>query len=362
MNCVLIFLFLFLLLNLFLQLKGSECSLLKRQRTLSSVFNSGSCRIRNLLKDARQLKDIGNKYMTSNRIEKAVHCYSAALQLVSGIKDEECSKNRLACGIAIGKCQTAQQNFANAVARFTEVINELVEWPETLHVDDIPSVAFSNTLSPVLAAPTGFSELLGTIYLYRSGALRGLKMYDLALLDLHDAVKYLPDEITIYQDMALLEDSVDSTILNSSNSTHGLKSGKEELLESFILDYPNIAFSDAQLKMLLSLKSEGRFDSSSTSFSGCKKMQKLLNPRSCSVGSSRLSVFAPSPFIAPAVSGVGALLGWEATHIKRIVRAVSVMSRTQKALRYFVGGLTSNKAWILPALSAVWLYSVYAAL
>jgi tetratricopeptide (TPR) repeat protein len=87
----------------------------------SSKRNSLSGKIRNQIDI---LREKGHRNYSKRNYREAIDCYSAILQLVEGVSGDEAYELRRRCGLNLAYCCLKNSNYAEAVARCSEVIDE----------------------------------------------------------------------------------------------------------------------------------------------------------------------------------------------------------------------------------------------
>lgn len=191
------------------------------------------------------LRKNGKICLTNNNYIQAVQYYSAILQIVEGMNGEYYLEIRRRSALTLAECESKLGNLKKAIARYSEVINEA---PTTLSIvnqstsEENDSINFDNEIS----------RSIGKALYKRGLSFKKMKMAYFALLDLEESLKYLPDDIEVYQEIANLEvlDEIKHIKLNKTESTY--KEKYNDLIEEYQLKYPRISLNKKELYRLKS--------------------------------------------------------------------------------------------------------------
>ena len=72
-----------------------------------------------------RLRKAGIEVIKNRDYEKALNCYSALIQLYEGLPGQEMAMYRMQCGVTLAECHMHLGNTEEAIARFSDVIDEL---------------------------------------------------------------------------------------------------------------------------------------------------------------------------------------------------------------------------------------------
>ena len=166
--------------------------------------------VRDQIKQAETLRNIGKRYLSTKQYNKAATCYAAVLQVIEGVGGTESGELRRRCCLTLAECEIKTGNLYAAIARCTEVIDEC---PEIATVDlEIDNEDTEATLDEesYITDDHILRQVLGQAFYRRGVALSRLEEPDLALLDLMEASKQIPNDLKILERLETLE----SVILN----------------------------------------------------------------------------------------------------------------------------------------------------
>lgn len=212
--------------------------------------------VRDQIKQAETLRNIGKRYLSTRQYNKAATCYAAVLQVIEGVGGTESGELRRRCCLTLAECEIKTGNLYAAIARCTEVIEECPEVAtvdlELDNEDDKANLDAENHLSDDHI----LRQVLGQAFYRRGVALSRLEEPDLALLDLQEASKQIPNDLKILERLETLE----SVILNHDRQQQQLsgvptKLELEEQLQSIAEDaqanYQRAYFSRKEINDLL---------------------------------------------------------------------------------------------------------------
>lgn len=255
-----------------------------------SVLKKSTTPLNKRWKIISKLRTVGRSNIQAQRYQQASYCYSAVLQIVEGAFETKYVNVRRHCGMLLGRCEELLGNAHHAIARCSEVINEA---PDIEPIHELGSIYVSkqqidDDLHPCVDAA---ASDVGEAYYCRARCLRTINEPMLALVDLHEALKYLPDENGIYEEIAQIEQELaqerppekqpptlitpndtastdiaphdQQTADNVSScspptSTIAITDNQSEerridFLEHCLLNYPSLVFSKKQVRALCSL-------------------------------------------------------------------------------------------------------------
>ena len=212
--------------------------------------------VRDQIKQAETLRNIGKRYLSTKQYNKAATCYAAVLQVIEGVGGTESGELRRRCCLTLAECEIKTGNLYAAIARCTEVIDEC---PEIATVDlEIDNEDTEATLDEesYISDDHILRQVLGQAFYRRGVALSRLEEPDLALLDLQEASKQIPNDLKILERLETLE----SVILNHDRQEQQLsgmptKIELEEQLQCIAEDaqanYQRAYFSRKEINDLL---------------------------------------------------------------------------------------------------------------
>ena len=224
----------------------------------SSNVPSSSSLLCDQIKHAESLRNIGRSFLSTKQYSKAASCYAAVLQVIEGVGGSESGDLRRRCGLTLAECEIKIGNLYAAIARCSEVIDECPAITDLNDAKDENMEKLSeNEMN--LKEDQKLRQALGQAYYRRGVALSRLEEPDLALLDLQQALKKIPDDLKILQRL----ESLESVILNYDKKSHGNEMSSklelEEQLQSIAEDaqanYQRAHFSGKQIRDLLQKKS-----------------------------------------------------------------------------------------------------------
>lgn len=176
-----------------------------RQSSGIAVLEKPTTPLNKRWKAITQLRNVGRLNLQTHQHQQASLCYSAILQLVEGAHEPRYIDVRRRCGVLLGRCEEILGNTYHAIARCSEVINEAPEiTPAHNPCNLYASTSLEDNLSNELSIGQAASDI-GEAHYCRARCLRAINEPLLALTDLQESLKYLPDENAIYQDIAQIE-------------------------------------------------------------------------------------------------------------------------------------------------------------
>lgn len=304
------------------------------------------------------LERIGGFLFGLRRYRDAALYYSALLQLREGCKETNELFQRHWCALRLAVCDLKMQKYTHALARCSEVISEsppeIPTEPEAAHAYSLSSLAHRN---PPSTSYDALAYRMGLAYTTRAKAFLALNMTKLAEDDLKCAIKYVPDEVEVYE----LIGRIESGAIHGAGQTTGQGSGPQaefsEIVEDCVLQCPPDRLTPAQIRQLHRLGS--RFNSSESG--GAAMMVSPLRPSPLAALSALpgsggrpggLSAPALTATLAPLLGGVFGLDAASTRHLSDVAQAVA------RAWEGWTGLYRKYRRRAVTALSALWV--VYA--
>ncbi len=84
----------------------------------------------------QRLREVGIQVIKRKDYEQAIKCYSALIQLYEGLPGQETAWYRMQCGITLAECHMNLGNTEEAIARFSDVIDEFPPIDTIIHHDE----------------------------------------------------------------------------------------------------------------------------------------------------------------------------------------------------------------------------------
>lgn len=331
-----------------------------------------------VLAKINNLRRKGRTSVRNKQYQSAIQCYSAILQIVEGVSDEEYSCIRRRSALTLAECEVKVGNLRKAIARFSEVINEA-----PLSVDRWSASYSPNSTGSIDHTDSEISRAIGKALFKRGLSMKQLNYHYYALLDLQESLKYNPDSVQAYEEIAALEASDEVIALSRSNESEASLIDKHiDIIEEYQLSYPRTTLSDHQLNLLVNRVSSNDRRGYATANYG----------PSATVTSSRASLSSPFPtnpfsslmgFDTPgtpspggADSGslasssgsglsmnsliklvplIGSMLGVEATTIGTISEVLQAMAVTYRRFNTLVKYINDNRQAVLLIFTLVWV-------
>ena len=198
---------------------------------------------------AESLRNIGRSYLSTKQYGKAASCYAAVLQVMEGVGGTESGELRRRCGLTLAECEIKSGNLYAAIARCSEVIDECPS------IDDGDSM---DEEEEKFDERRKLRQVLGQAYYRRGVALSRLDEPDLALLDVQEASKQIPDDFKILQRLETLESIIMNFNRENDPEQSIVKEELEEQLQCIAEDaqanYQRAYFSRKQISNLLQRK------------------------------------------------------------------------------------------------------------
>lgn len=173
------------------------------------------------LRNAQVLRDVGKSYLSSKQYSKAALCYSAVLQVIEGVGGKESGEIRQRCSLTLAECEIKLGNLYSAIARCSEVIDESPDLPfldvdtSALNIGSDAAESASTSLQPLNNEEyERLSKFLSQARYRRGVALFRLDEPELALIDLHEALRMVPGDERIQERI----ETIESVLLNSDRS------------------------------------------------------------------------------------------------------------------------------------------------
>ena len=217
----------------------------------SMASPSPASSVSDLIQYAESLRNIGKSYLSAKQYSSAAQCYAAVLQVMEGVGGNESGELRRRCTLTLAECEIKSGNLYAAIARCSEVIEECPEF------DDIEPVGEEEEETVSNHDVNSLRHALGQAYYRRGVSLSRLDEPELALLDLQEALKKIPDDIKILQRIETAE-----SIILGQNSSNQLNVPSEadhrEQLQAIVEDaqvnYERSFISKSQIRDLLQRK------------------------------------------------------------------------------------------------------------
>jgi tetratricopeptide (TPR) repeat protein len=306
------------------------------------------------LKQAESLRCIGKTYLSTKQYSQAALCYAAILQVLEGVGGIESGELRKRCGLTLAECEIKAGNFYSAIARCSEVIEECPE------ITDEEGQSEGNISES--SEITKLRQVLGQAFYRRGVALSRLGEHLLALLDLQEASKKIPNDMKIIQRI-----EISQSITMNYNSSDNMSSESEivEQLQSIVEDaqsnYERSYFSKKQIHNLLNKK-----QSLSTTLS---KNKKSPSPGLDGLG----DLFGGIGGLGGMAGGTGGIggggLGGMMGYIPMLLQMGGFDKETAKLIEEIVKAITDvfqifkrtfklvmkNKHYIILAITFVWV-------
>ena len=205
---------------------------------------------------AESLRNIGRSYLSTKQYGKAASCYAAVLQVMEGVGGTESGELRRRCGLTLAECEIKSGNLYAAIARCSEVIEEC----PSLDDEDTMDEESSKIKEGNFDEKNKLRQVLGQAYYRRGVALSRLDEPDLALLDVQEASKQIPDDFKILQRLETLESIIMNfnreTDLEESNVKEELEEQLQCIAEDAQANYQRPYFSRKQISDLLQRKQD----------------------------------------------------------------------------------------------------------
>lgn len=280
------------------------------------------------------LREKGHKSHTNYQYKDAIKCYTAALQLVEGIPGDDAYELRRRCGLNLAYCNLKDGEYAEAVARCSEVIDEstnfLTENGEVAELSD--------------HAAEMLRQALSTAYRRRGEALQFLGKDELAEVDFSMAKVYKSRTKTSKKP------------LRSKKYQQRIES-LQDFVEECQLFYPRKVLSNKEVKTLSSASVGQQSLSVPDSFAGLKLSDDGGLPSlggDLGIG-SLMSGIGNDFSISQILKQFGPMLGLSDRTVTMLAGIIDtyakVASFVQKVLSFF----RENKEFIVAAATVLWV-------
>lgn len=186
----------------------------------------------------------GDELYNNGRFTDAGVCYSGSLQMLAGSTASSNIARRRLSGLRLALCELKNGQFQNALARCSEVIAETHE--PVISMDQ--SETYSLTEPHQLSGEQLLARDLGLAYLTRAKCFIGIGKARLGKQDLKLAIKYIPDELEVYQ---LMYSAQEDDINEKPGINDSILNEHDEVIEDCILNHPSAEFSKKRLKTLI---------------------------------------------------------------------------------------------------------------
>lgn len=205
------------------------------------------------------LESLGHKLYYEGRPTEASAYYAAIVQLLSGTSDKAHALLRQKCILQLAVCAYADQQYCHAIARSSEVLDELPEADLRHNFEHSYSVA---DLFDSVDQDRSTAYCLGFARLIRAKCFIALHMIDLAREDLLAAQVHLPDETEVYSLLHKLGEvertntSASSQLVDAASPALEISSSdatarRVKFVENCILNHPSALLSQSQIRRLL---------------------------------------------------------------------------------------------------------------
>ena len=219
-----------------------------------AASQSGENAIFDQIRQAEALRDVGKSFLSTKQYSKAALCYAAVLQVIEGVGGAESGELRRRCGLTLAECEIKSGNLYAAIARCSEVIEEC---PDIVDIEPTDEDQFSRE-TEITTEMGKLRQALGQAFYRRGVSLKRLDEPELAMLDLQEALKKIPNDQKILQRI----ETAESIILGHNATREGQQAPTEgelrEQLRCIVEDaqanYERSYFSKRQIRDLLQKK------------------------------------------------------------------------------------------------------------
>lgn len=329
-----------------------------------------------VLAKINNLRRKGRTSVKNKQYQSAIQCYSAILQIVEGVSDEEYSCIRRRSALTLAECEVKVGNLRKAIARFSEVINEA-----PLSHDRWSTSYSPNSTGSIDHTDSEISRAIAKALFRRGLSMKQLNYHYYALLDLQESLKYNPDSVQAYEEIAALEASDEVIALSRSNESEASLIEKHiDMIEEYQLSYPRTTLSDHQLNLLVNhVSSNDRRGYATADYAPSSTVTSSRAPLTSSFPTnpfSSLMGFDTNPSRGSADSGllasdtgsglsmssliklvplIGSMLGMEATTIGTISEVLQAIVVTHQRFSKLVKYMNDNRQAILLIFTLVWV-------
>jgi tetratricopeptide (TPR) repeat protein len=309
------------------------------------------------MKQAESLRGIGKTYLSTKQYSQAASCYAAILQVLEGVGGVESGELRRRCGLTLAECEIKAGNLYSAIARCSEVIEEC---PDVLD-EEGQSEGNSGQSSEI----SKLRQILGQAFYRRGVALSRLEEPHLALLDLQEASKKIPNDMKIIQRIEISE-----SIIMNYNSSDSISSESElvEQLQCIVEDaqsnYQRSYFSKKQISFLLNKPLRTTLSKNKKNLSsGLEGLGDLFGAGSSSLGGAGgmggLGSLLGNSDGKGMMGNIGMLLqmfgGFDKETVKLIEEIVKAITDVFQIFKKTFELIMKNKHYIILAVTFVWV-------
>ena len=201
-------------------------------------------------KKINALRQRGKDYISRMMFTEASSCYAAILQILDGSGGANSAELRRKCGLTLAECYFKLGKFYDAIARYSDVIDE-----SPLDVKD------GDIDIRIIAKEKSFRSAIGRAFFRRGAAFNHLNLVDFALIDFKAALNYLTGETSITKVVDMIKE-IESEIDNPISDT---ESGSpdpvvddvnillmQDTIENIQLSYPRREMSIRKIELLSS--------------------------------------------------------------------------------------------------------------
>lgn len=323
-----------------------------------------------VLAKINNLRRKGRTSVRNKQYQSAIQCYSAILQIVEGVSDEEYSCIRRRSALTLAECEVKEGNLRKAIARFSEVINEA-----PLSVDRWSTSYSPNSTRSIDHTDSEISRAIAKALFRRGLSMKQLNYHYYALLDLQESLKYNPDSVQAYEEIAALEASDEVIALSRSNESEASLIDKHiDMIEEYQLSYPRTTLSDHQLNLLVNhVSANDRRGYAAADYAPSSAVTSSRAPSFPTNPFSSLMGFDTTPsadsglLASSSGSGlsmnsliklvplIGSMLGVEATTIGTISEVLQAIVVTHQRFSKLVKYVNDNRQAILLIFTLVWV-------
>jgi len=328
-----------------------------------------------VLAKINNLRRKGRTSVRNKQYQSAIQCYSAILQIVEGVSDEELSCIRRRSALTLAECEVKVGNLRKAIARFSEVINEA-----PLSVDRwSTSYSYSpNSTGSIDHTDSEISRAIAKALFRRGLSMKQLNYHYYALLDLQESLKYNPDSVQAYEEIAALEASDEVIALSRSNESEASLIDKHiDMIEEYQLSYPRTTLSDHQLNLLVNhVSTNDRRGYAAADYAPSSTVTSSRAPLTSSFPTNPFSSLmgldtnpSADSGLLPSSNGsglsmhslikfvplIGSMLGVEATTIGTISEVLQAIVVTHQRFSKLVKYVNDNRQAILLIFTLVWV-------
>eukprot|EP01039_Chlorochromonas_danica_P000682 gene682-738_t len=317
-----------------------------------------------------RLRDQGKQCLALRQYTEAIQFYSAILQIVEGLPGEDSFELRRRCGLTLAECEIRAGNYHQAVARCSEVIEECVNF-----ADSLPKKTKRKKAKKVTMDSIDLDKTLNRAHYRRGLSLKKLNELRIALIDMKKAAEYHPDDKQTLKELAFLKAKVGTM---TSAHVEEEESKLQDFVEDCQVQYPRQRYTRKQLeKMFSSMRSSSTSSSPSSSFSLSPSSQSLSPFGDFSKGLEGFGDFGSMlggspPDLSQMLRGLGGndggsgmiefalqnLLGWDAQTVKRVTSIFNLCQSIYKKFNLVYTKVIQYRDIVLLIATVAW--AIYA--